>query len=322
MTRTILLKKAILVILMAILTVASYPKTIFYSSYEANNEDNDGRFIITNDDIVRMHENRSRTIAVLGNDYGFDEGVASLTIPVPPKHGFAEVTASNTIIYTPDYLFTGTDQLTYKACNTHGLCDEATVYITVQDYDYKPRAINDTIRIAGQIMLNINVLANDKELDDLPINLTIERDLINGFSVLLDNMSLNILINRFFIGGDSLVYMVCDKEGDCSRGVLHVIMIEDNEQGYFIPKGFSPNGDGINDTFNVPGFNLFTNLSIVIFDRNGSVVFVDDYYDNNWTGRANTGSHDGSIVPQGTYYYLMRVPGIEKEITGFIFLAR
>jgi len=68
-----------------------------------------------------------------------------------------------------------------------------------------------------------------------------------------------------------------------------------------IPEGFSPNGDGRNDAFEIRNLgNLKADLTV--FDRNGSVVYQDSDYQNDWTGRSNKGD-----LPAGTYFYSVQL---------------
>jgi gliding motility-associated-like protein len=65
---------------------------------------------------------------------------------------------------------------------------------------------------------------------------------------------------------------------------------------------FSPNDDGINDVFVIPGIeNLdFTELTVV--NRWGDIVYQASPYRNDWGGR-----YKGKPLPEGTYYYIFRV---------------
>jgi gliding motility-associated-like protein/uncharacterized repeat protein (TIGR01451 family) len=64
-----------------------------------------------------------------------------------------------------------------------------------------------------------------------------------------------------------------------------------------IPNLFTPNGDGINDTFEINGLAEFTENEITIVNRWGNEVFRVKGYQNNWTGEG---------LNEGTYYYLLR----------------
>jgi gliding motility-associated-like protein len=88
----------------------------------------------------------------------------------------------------------------------------------------------------------------------------------------------------------------------------------------FIPEGFSPNGDGINDTFVIGGlFDLYPQNKITIIDRWGQFVFsAEPYHENWWDGK----NHRGEDMPPGTYYYVLELGPGNSPIRGFIYLAR
>jgi len=72
---------------------------------------------------------------------------------------------------------------------------------------------------------------------------------------------------------------------------------------FFIPNAFSPNGDGLNETWFIPDINQFENNSLTIVDRWGNVIYEAKPYHNDWDGRRN----NGSKLPEGTYYYLLQL---------------
>jgi gliding motility-associated-like protein len=75
------------------------------------------------------------------------------------------------------------------------------------------------------------------------------------------------------------------------------------EVGRCIPNyaGFTPNGDGVNDLWEIPCLNLFTNR-VQVFNRWGLQVFEAVNYDSSWNG-----TNLGQDVPDGTYYYVISV---------------
>jgi gliding motility-associated-like protein len=70
-----------------------------------------------------------------------------------------------------------------------------------------------------------------------------------------------------------------------------------------IPQGFSPNGDGINDVFEIQNIYQFPANSIQIMNRWGSTVYTKEPYDNTFNG---TGSN-GTELPDGTYFYKLDI---------------
>ena len=82
-----------------------------------------------------------------------------------------------------------------------------------------------------------------------------------------------------------------------------------------IQRGISPNGDGLNDTFDLTGFNV---EKLGIFNRYGTEVFKHGAgYTNQWFGQSNGGNE----LPDGTYFYVIELKGSETK-TGWIYINR
>jgi gliding motility-associated-like protein len=74
----------------------------------------------------------------------------------------------------------------------------------------------------------------------------------------------------------------------------------------FVPEGFSPNGDGVNDTFIIEGLDqddYFIELNIV--NGAGTDVFSTSNKSEweDWNGK----NSKGLDLPEGTYYYLLKL---------------
>ena len=218
--------------------------------------ENSGDIVIANDDLIVTYKMHPFEANIINNDYGLSEGISSLKIFLDPEYGKAEPTNRNTIIYTPDRYYIGTDYFEYQICNSSGNCDVAAVFVEVMEYDFHPIANNDTISVFQESYSTIDVLKNDQFIYDIPISLNIISDLQNGRATVINN-EISIVIERYYIGTDTLEYEVCDRDGDCDRAYLFVILADD-EKEFFIPQGFSPDGDGINDTFTVPEFDYLS----------------------------------------------------------------
>ena len=88
-----------------------------------------------------------------------------------------------------------------------------------------------------------------------------------------------------------------------------------------IPQGFSPDGDNINDTFEIPGLENTQN-ELVIINRSGAEVVRFTNYSSvtgYWDGRDKYGNE----VPDGTYYYLLNISSPYSErISGYVIVRR
>lgn len=87
----------------------------------------------------------------------------------------------------------------------------------------------------------------------------------------------------------------------------------------FVPTGFTPNNDGLNDTWNIPALAAFPNFELLVYNRNGEVVFQNSKTNKAWDGR-----YKGLPQPNGVYIYVIDLkdstrPGLLK---GFVHIIR
>jgi gliding motility-associated-like protein len=93
----------------------------------------------------------------------------------------------------------------------------------------------------------------------------------------------------------------------------------------FVPEGFSPNDDGINDQFVIKGLPQNSKNSLTIFNRWGNRVYFHENYAEAvpWDGTPNIAGTfgKGGKLPAGTYYYVLEMKGTDqRSLTGFIVL--
>jgi len=93
-----------------------------------------------------------------------------------------------------------------------------------------------------------------------------------------------------------------------------------------IPNAFSPDGDGINDTWTIRGDlnENYPNNQIRIFNRWGVSVYETKGYQNDWNGsNYNSSGSTSSNLPVGTYFYLLDLNGDGSNIKkGYVYLTR
>jgi gliding motility-associated-like protein len=81
-----------------------------------------------------------------------------------------------------------------------------------------------------------------------------------------------------------------------------------------IPKGVSPNGDGLNDTWDLGGYNV---KKVEIFNRYGTKVYSKSNYVDEWHGQ----SDNSNELPDGTYYYVVEFNDSPVK-TGWVYINR
>ncbi len=88
----------------------------------------------------------------------------------------------------------------------------------------------------------------------------------------------------------------------------------ENKNLCFIPKGISPQGDGLNDTFDISHFG---GVSLQIFNRYGMKVYDKKNYKNEWFGQTNSST---TLLPSGTYFYQI-VTNKGETLSGWVQLV-
>jgi gliding motility-associated-like protein len=79
----------------------------------------------------------------------------------------------------------------------------------------------------------------------------------------------------------------------------------------------TPNNDGVNDTWKIKNVESYGSASVYVYDRNGVEVFSSRAYQNDWKG--NRGN---DILPDGTYYYLVKFADSKVAYTGSLTILR
>jgi hypothetical protein len=94
------------------------------------------------DDTASTEKNTPRTINVLANDSDPDGNPLTVTGATDPPHGSVVINPDQTITYTPDMNFVGTDSFQYTISDGNGGTDTATVTVQVNQ-DQDPAACNE-----------------------------------------------------------------------------------------------------------------------------------------------------------------------------------
>ncbi len=108
----------------------------------------------------------------------------------------------------------------------------------------------------------------------------------------------------------------CGSGGKSPELFISVNSCSEIPDGINIPNAFSPNGDGINDYFVIDGIPEYSHL--IIFSREGRKLFESESYANEWNGI----DQDGNILETGTYWYVLKLNGIQSDLKGFVYLKK
>ena len=84
-----------------------------------------------------------------------------------------------------------------------------------------------------------------------------------------------------------------------------------------IPNTFTPNGDGVNDFWNIRSLDYYTNCTVQIFNRFGQKLYSSVGYGTPWNG-----TYNGAALPVGTYYYIINLNDKDKPLSGWVTIVR
>lgn len=79
----------------------------------------------------------------------------------------------------------------------------------------------------------------------------------------------------------------------------------------------TPNGDGVNDTWEVANIDTINDSFVQVFDRNGIEVFSMENYNNTWEG-----TRGSDLLPDGTYYYIISSKSSNALFKGALTILR
>ena len=113
--------------------------------------------------------------------------------------------------------------------------------------------------------------------------------------------------------GDN-IFVLSASIGSCATAsdtmVVHVNDI-------FIPQGYSPNGDGVNDVFEITGIGTFPDCDLKVFNRWGAEVIGTHGYHNEWGGYGS----NGQPLPDDTYFYVLNLTA-DRAYNGYVVIKR
>jgi len=132
--------------------------------------------------------------------------------------------------------------------------------------------------------------------------------LISQASKFIENKEFRVLVNNLLFG--------------CQEALISSTQII--EADLIIPNAFSPDGDGINDTWEIQGLYSNEGYTLTVFNRWQNVVYRTTQYENDWAGNSNnTSSFSADTkLSDGTYFYWIEWEDSRPETTGYVYIKR
>ncbi|MCG8474351.1 MAG: gliding motility-associated C-terminal domain-containing protein, partial [Cytophagales bacterium] len=136
------------------------------------------------------------------------------------------------------------------------------------------------------------------------------------------------LMNREFVGTVEVRVFVDDGLGEDQESqrtgnvsavheLVYYLIFEGDALSLNIPNMFTPNGDGINDTWNILNLSFYTGVDVKVYNQHGVLVFSEENYSPQaeWDG-----TYEGEKVSSGPYFYIIEAG--EREYRGVVNVVR
>jgi gliding motility-associated-like protein len=118
--------------------------------------------------------------------------------------------------------------------------------------------------------------------------------------------SATVLKPSLTVAFDQIYTLTATGQGGCTASDFMSVKVL---QPIDIPNAFSPNGDGINDRWEIKNLIDYADCDIQIFNRYGQRIYQQSGYTKAWDGTIN-----GSPMPVGVYYYIIDLKnGLQKR---------
>ena len=99
-----------------------------------------------------------------------------------------------------------------------------------------------------------------------------------------------------------ILAQVKDRKGNTVEKFFEIKRSRLEFSSLVVNNSFSPNGDGVNDSWGVPGIRFFEGARISVYDNVGSRLFYTESPDLGWDGTFN-----GKQLPVGTYFWTIEI---------------
>lgn len=119
--------------------------------------------------------------------------------------------------------------------------------------------------------------------------------------------------NEKSTGYDTIQYTYTNTYGCVSKTSRNTLITKSStDSTIVIYELISPNGDGKNDYLQIDNIEKYSNYDLIIQDRWGQPLYKTNSYDNKW---------DGSGLPDGSYFYTLRLHSNQKVYSGAFYIT-
>jgi gliding motility-associated-like protein len=114
-----------------------------------------------------------------------------------------------------------------------------------------------------------------------------------------------------------ILAQVLDRKGNQVAKFFEIKRTRPEFSAFMVTNTFTPNGDGVNDNWGVPGIRFYEGARISVYDRGGVRLFYTENPDISWDG-----TFEGKNMPVGTYFWTIEIGETGEIRRGMLNLIR
>ena len=217
----------------------------------------------------------------------------------------------------------GTTKVTFQATDKSGNTSSCSFTVTVNEPNNAPT----DILLSNTIVSNtpggglVGVFSTvDTDAKDIHTYTMVARN--SGqpdglFSIQGDQLIINPGFEKYLSQVRALIIKVrsTDSKGAFVEKIFLFSVDPEKDLNDF-PTAFTPNGDGVNDVWDVGENQIDPRAYVWIYDDNSQLIFKSVGYEKPWDG-----NYKGKPQPVGTYYYIIELNG-KKQKEGFVTILK
>ncbi len=250
------------------------------------------------------------------------------TQPIQPNLECWQTTMFNTTKCTWDVFGTQPGNVTeenLELCEDNSLTLQSQSSISNPSYVWSTGATTEDIIIDTAGTYTVEVIGAVCSFETKVFNITLlEKPLIgnvasDGNDIIITTVNIgdfeysidriNFQMNNIFYDIEGGLYSIYVKQRNCSD------IITRQHLHFYIPKYFTPNNDGVNDTFSLSGIEFYNSSEVSIFNRHGKLLKFGRNTVFNWDG-----AFRGEMLPSDDYWYIIIIE--DQKFSGHFTLKR
>jgi len=273
--------------------------------------------------VVLIVDEGDLPIANAGDNQEICINETTLMAELPTGFNGVWTTLEQSMVVSPDDANTSVADLeegvnTYLWTLSNDECGAFSTDTVMVNVPTLPIANDDQFEIGADQSFNaLDLIQNDQiNSENFTVNI-LEQPMTGTLSEVSNGVFEYSTPARYF-GTQQFQYEVCNATCSnlCDVASVRVVVLPgaDVDTTNTVPNAITPNGDGMNDMLLVDELIFdavdFPKSEMVIFNRWGDIVYRASPYNNDWQGTSNS----GDALPEGTYYYVLRLDISEGEV--------